>query len=376
MMIRAEHVLVLGAIVVGCGGETAASQGAISPPAPAIAPTPPPPPPPPVAAEAPKPARPSQAEVAKKTLQSIVEAQNARDAAKIASVYAEDAVLVVPGPVPSVAPQRVTLTGREAIQKSYAELYAGVSNLRFGFSRVWQKDDVVVSEWVTTFKHSGNLMGMKATDRLAGIMGVSVSWMTPEGLVKREHRYFDTATIAGQVGLAKAKVRPVVVSVPTQWETVAPREGDDKNVDLLKAVYAGFEKKSEADFLGALSDSPVHEDYSEPEAARGKDAAKKGFADFTKAFPDIKLKVDNAWGVGDFAIAEVTMEGVQKGPLGPLPPSNKAVKVSSVDIAKINKDGKVHQVWTFGDQTDVLVQIGVVKPAPAPKPDKKDAPKK
>ena len=120
----------------------------------------------------------------------------------------------------------------------------------------------------------------------------------------------------------------------------------------------------------------MHEDYSEPEAARGKDAAKKSIADFTKTFPDGKIKVENAWGVGDYAIAEVTFEGTQKGPLGALPPTNKKVKVASVDIAKINKDGKVQTVWTYGDQADVLVQLGIVKPAAKVEPPKPALPKK
>lgn len=377
MTIRAAHLAVLGAIVVGCAGGNDASSGAVAPPAPTtVAPPPPPttPAPPPVATEAPKPAAPSMAELANKTLAIVVEGQTARDAKKVATAYADDAEITVPAPVPAVGPQRMTLTGKDAIQKSYEEFYAAVTNHRFGFSRVWIKNDVVVSEWISTFKHSGNLMGMKASDKLAGVVGVSIAWLTPEGLVKKEHRFFDTATIAGQVGLSKAKVRPVMVNVPSKWETFTSKEGDDKNVDALKAVYGAFEKKAEADFLGALVENPVHEDYGMPEAERGRDAAKAGFAMFTKAFPDMKLSVDHALGVGDYAIAEVTMTGTNKGPFGPMPASNKAIKVTNVDIGKL-KDGKLHTVWSYGDQTDVLVQLGAVKPPPKPEAPKAPAKK-
>ncbi|MDB4997430.1 MAG: hypothetical protein JWM74_4862 [Myxococcaceae bacterium] len=372
-MIRAKHVLVLGAVVVGCGGESDASKGAVSPPpANAIASSVPQSPVAPSAPEEPpKPAAPTLAELAKQTLLGLVSAQNARDAKKAAAVYMEDAVLVAPGPVSTVSPQRVTFTGRDAIEKSYQELYAGTSNNKFGIARVWVKGDVVVTEWVSLFKHSGTLMGLKATDKLAGINGVSIAWLTPEGLVKQEHRYYDTLTIAGQVGATKQKVRPVVVGVPVAPDMVAAKEGDDKNVHFLETIYGAFEKKSDTDFLGVLSDNTVHEDYAEPDAARGKDAAKKAMLDFTKAFPDGKIKIDNAWGVGDYAIAEVTFDGTQKAPLGPIPASNKHVKVQSVDIAKINKDGKVSHVWTYGDQADVLVQLGVVKPPAAPAAPKK-----
>lgn len=375
--IRAAHATlsVLGAIVVGCAGGNDASSGAVVPPAPtAVAPpAPTTPPAPPVATEAPKPAAPSLADLGAKTLSVIVDAQTSRDAKKIVTAYADDAEITMPGPVPAVAPQRVTITGKDTIQKAYEELYAGISNHKFGFSRVWVKNDVMVSEWISTFKHSGNLMGMKATDKLAGVTGVSVAWLTPEGLVKKEHRFFDTATIAGQVGLTKNPVRPVMVNVPAKWETFVAKDGDDKNVDALKAFYSGLEKRNEADFLGSLTENPVHEDFGMPAAERGRDAAKGAFAMFTKAFPDLKFTVDHSWGVGDYAIAEITVTGTQKGAFGPIPPSNKAVKITNVDIAKL-KDGKIATVWSYDDMADGLVQLGVLKPPPKPPaPAKTDA---
>lgn len=377
--IRAAHLAtlaMLGAIVVGCAGGNDASSGAVVPPAPTpVAPPAPTAPPAPVATEAPKPAAPSLADLGAKTLSTIVDGQTSRDAKKVATAYADDAEITMPGPVPAVAPQRVTITGKDAIQKAYEELYAGISNHKFGFSRVWVKNDVMVSEWISTFKHSGTLMGMKATDKLAGVTGVSIAWLSPEGLVKKEHRFFDTATIAGQVGLTKNPVRPVMVNVPAKWETLTSKEGDDKNVDSLKAFYGGLEKRNEADFLGSLVENPVHEDFGMPAAERGRDAAKASFAAFTKAFPDLKFNVDNSWGVGDYAIAEITVTGTQKGAFGPIPPSNKAVKITNVDIAKL-KDGKIATIWSYDDMADGLVQLGVLKPPPkpsAPAPAKPDA---
>jgi len=379
--IRAAHApamwAVLGAIVVGCAGGNDASSGAVVPPAPtAVAPpAPTTPPAPPVATEAPKPAAPSMVDLYTKTLTTFTEGQTSRDAKKTASAYADDAEITMPGPVPAVAPQRVTVTGKDAITRAYEELYAGIANHRFGFSRVWSKNDVIVTEWISTFKHSGNLMGMKATDKLAGVTGVSIVWLTPEGLVKKEHRFFDTATIAGQVGLTKNPVRPVMVNVPAKWETIASKDGDDKNVDSLKAFYGALERRSEADFLGALVENPVHDDFGMPAAERGHDAAKSNFATFTKAFPDLKFAVDHAWGVGDYAIAEITATATHKGPFGPIPASNKPVKITNVDIAKL-KDGKIHTMWSYDDMTDGFVQIGVVKPPPkpaAPAPPKPDA---
>jgi ketosteroid isomerase-like protein/predicted ester cyclase len=345
---RAGHLLlVLGAFAFGCGGGTE-TKSPVTPQPSATAPEPTP-----TASEEakpPPPAAPPIVETAKKTLTGLADAQVAHDAKRTAALYTEDAVLTTPAPA-----GRATITGRDAIEKSWKDWYAGIANPRFGFSRVWiASDGTVITEWVSTFKHL-------ESGKLAGVVGLSVATLTPDGLVKSEHRYYDTVTIAGQVGISKAKVRPMVVNVPSSAETFVAKDGDEKNIEKAKAMYAAVEKHSETDFLAVVDEhNPVHENFAHSETVRGIEAAKQELAEHGKALPDVKIKVDGAWGVGDFAIAEVTVEGT-------FAPAKKPVKISSVDVVKI-KDGRVKHVWSWADRADLLLQIGEMKPPATPKP--------
>src|SRR3954471_13897339 len=98
---RAEHFMVLGAIVVGCAGGNGApsTSGATAPTSTAVAPTPPTPDPPAATTdEAAKPATSSTAENLKKTLAAFAEAHAYRDAKRAVALYTDDAVLVGPAP--------------------------------------------------------------------------------------------------------------------------------------------------------------------------------------------------------------------------------------------------------------------------------------
>ena len=317
------------------------------------------PPPPAATAEAPnadaKP-QPTMAELQERTLKSYVDAMNARDAKKLAALYAEGAVVKAAG-----APDA---TGRDAIGASYQKLFDAFSTYKMAPSRVWTKDDVVVAEWAFNATHTGDLWGIKATEKPVGAQGVDVMWFDKDGLVKEHHVYYDGATILAQIGVSKQKARAVPALPPSAQRVAATGSADEgKNVELAKAMSAAIESKKEADFVAALTDDAEFEDLTMPLPSKGKAEAKKFFKAMVTAFPDAKVETHNAWGVGDFVISESTMTGTNKGAFFGLPATKKAVSVRSLDIVQV-KDGKIAKGWSYSNAADFMQQLGHM---PAPK---------
>jgi hypothetical protein len=60
----------------------------------------------------------------------------------------------------------------------------------------------------------------------------------------------------------------------------------------------------------------------------------------------------------------MTFVGTQKGAMGPIKASNKAVKSHMVDI-QLLKDGKATREWSYGNSAELLVQIGAMPPIAA-----------
>ncbi len=335
-----------------CGGDEVKPQP-VTPVAPPVEA----PPPPVVEApkEEPKPA-PTMAELQKKTSEGIAMGMNAHDAKKIASFYTENAVIKFAG-MPD-------LVGREAIAAMWQRNFDFASNSKGGASRVFVKGDVVVVEWTWSGTQTGEMMGMKATEKPVGATGVDVMWFAPDGLVKEQHTYTDMGTIMSQIGVSKAKGRPVpTVTAGAPAVVVSMNAADDsKNVDTVNKMWAAIEKKSEADFVANVTDDGTWDDMTMPETMKGKAAGKKWLADITKAFPDMKVTSTNAWGFGDFVVTETTATGTQKGAFMGIQPTKKSVNLHMVDVVQF-KDGKIVKGTTYGNGGELMMQLGLL-PAP------------
>jgi steroid delta-isomerase-like uncharacterized protein len=350
--------LAVGFLLMACGGEEAKPQPEV-PATPAMTP-----PAPATTAEAPKEEpKLSLAELQKKTLTGYGEAMNAHDAKKVAALYTETAVVNVAG-TPGEA------KGRDAIAAQYQHLFDAFATFKSAPSRIWMKGDAVIVEWGFTGTHSGDLHGIKATEKPVGTMGVDVIWFSPEGQIKEQHTYYDMGTMMSQIGLSKQKARGVPTLAATPVVAVSNGTADEtKNVEAATKMWAAFDTKSEADFLGGTADDVTWDDMTQPEASKGKAAGKKFFNAMTKAFPDAKSTSTHAWGVADFVISEGTFSGTHKGALFGIQPTKKSVNMHGVDIMQF-KDGKVIKGWSYGNSAEMMSQLGLMPQPGAAKGDK------
>jgi steroid delta-isomerase-like uncharacterized protein len=348
----------LALVLASCGGGAEEVKPIQPPPAPTVASADTAPPATATAKpETLPPAKPTMAEMQKQALQAYADAIGARDAKKVASLYAEDAVLMIPG-VPE-------MKGREAIQKFTQDWFDGFSSTKLGFSRVWTKGDVMAAEWVATGKHTGDFMGVKASNKDTGVQGLSIVWLNQDGAIKADHRYMDMGTTMAQIGASKEKARPVAtLPANTEWITSTGKPEEDKNVEVAKQMYALIDKGDDKGLFSFATDDFVMDDFSVP-AAMKKAEAQKFMQGIFKAFPDLKQSIANTWAIGDYVIVEGVMHGTHKGPLMNIPPTKKTVDLHFVDVIAY-KDGKAKSVSSYSDTVEMMTQLGRMKP-PAPK---------
>ena len=350
-------------LISACGGEgeTMPPPQTPSPPPPMAAPPPEPAPAPP-----PEPAKPSLVELEKQAIRNGIAALNEHDASKFAATFAPDAVSITYGAGEA--------KGREAIASDIQKFFDGFPDFTIAASHAFAKEDVVAFEWVMKGTHKGEFAGIKPTNKQVGIRGATVLWMTPDGLTKQEHRYMDGGTIMAQLGQSKTPVR-AIPTMPTgdpMWHVAKGTPEEEKQSDIVKAMYGAFEKKSDAEFLGAMADDAIWSDMTMPKDVTGKAEAKKLFQAFTKAFPDGKVSTDTVFSVDEFTIAESTMSGTHSGPLGPLKPTKKPVSLHAIDFLTI-KDGKIQGGTSYANSVELLAQTGLL---PKPKAAKAEAEKK
>lgn len=80
---------------------------------------------------------------------------------------------------------------------------------------------------------------------------------------------------------------------------------------------------------------------------------------FLKAFPDLRITIDESVAEGDKVVIRYTSHGTQRGPFIVIPPTGREIAVSSYLTARI-ADGKIVEFWGLDDQLGMLQQIGVI----------------
>ncbi|MBI2393523.1 MAG: ester cyclase [Deltaproteobacteria bacterium] len=348
--------------IVACGGEEAAAPPPATPPPAPVASAPAPAPTPTAPAEPPPAPKPSLAEMQKTAITNSVAAFNAHDAKKAAADYSDDAVMATPG-----MKGMEETKGKAEIEKFFAGLFTGFPDMKIGYSRVFQRGDVLVAEWASAGTNTGEFMGQPATGKKIGFNAASIFWFDANGKVKREHVYYDAMTMMGQMGQGdpKMKVRPpaeVPGGEPT-WLTAAE---DPKTVAAAKGMYEAWEKKDQKAFMDVITDDTVAVMYGEPADQKGKAPAKKAFTEFTKAFPDMKMTTSNQWGFGDIVITEAAGTGTMKGPVMGMKPTNKSGTTHMLDIVEM-KDGKVAKIISYSNNLEFAAQYGLLPPPPKAK---------
>jgi steroid delta-isomerase-like uncharacterized protein len=114
-------------------------------------------------------------------------------------------------------------------------------------------------------------------------------------------------------------------------------------------------------FVSLFADDFVWYDWTQPEPIRDKEAARKYFSSWSKAFPDLSSK-QTARVVGEDSVAgEVEWTGTNSGPMEmrgkEIPPTNKTAIGRGSYFAFI-RGGKIVEFRSHPDVAGIMMQLG------------------
>lgn len=98
-------------------------------------------------------------------------------------------------------------------------------------------------------------------------------------------------------------------------------------------------------------------------SGQGGEDVQKEIGEFIAAFPDMHFTIDQQVSEGDMVATLFTMTATNSGPMGPMPATNKPVKVQGLDLLRI-KDGKLTDRWGYLDSRAMMMQLGMMPPPP------------
>jgi steroid delta-isomerase-like uncharacterized protein len=104
---------------------------------------------------------------------------------------------------------------------------------------------------------------------------------------------------------------------------------------------------------------------SESQEMRGSAPLKAFVEEHLAAFPDWQDKIDFILAEGDRVAYATTSTGTQSGPIGPLPATNKTVRLVSLIIHRFQA-GKIAETWICWENVSLLTQLGHLPNPPGP----------
>ncbi len=135
----------------------------------------------------------------------------------------------------------------------------------------------------------------------------------------------------------------------------------DENKAVVRRWIEGFndgDAQAEAD--ARTSDYVAHFPGAPP---LDSDGWIQATGSFVEAFPDLRLTVQDIMAEGDMVAARVSFSGTHDGPFQGIPPTNKQVAFTSIEMNRM-VDGKVAEHWVEIDLVGLLQQLGALPADP------------
>lgn len=276
-------------------------------------------------------------------LTEMMNAVNAGDAARYASVYMEDAVITIYG--------GGELMGRGAIEQYEIELLREFPGTRLALRSIWQEGASAVVHYAVN--------GQTASRQWMGHEGLLFYKFHPSGLIETERRYLDSLTPMAQLGMldrSPARELPTLPNEPTVH--VARGVADEKaNVEIVRATFAALDSANELEFLAAMAADAVADELVYPHPFIGRGNVKAWFEAWTKAVTDATTEINTILGVGAFVLVETVVSGTLNGPLGRVSASNKPFAVHRAAIFQLENE-KVIRVTGFLNGKELAEAVG------------------
>lgn len=104
-----------------------------------------------------------------------------------------------------------------------------------------------------------------------------------------------------------------------------------------------------------------HDPALPPGAPQGREGFKQAVALYRKAFPDLKLTIDEQAADGDRVVTRWTARGTHGGELFGIPPTGKMATTTGITFSRVS-GGQVMEDWTNWDTLGLMQQLGAVQP--------------
>jgi steroid delta-isomerase-like uncharacterized protein len=134
------------------------------------------------------------------------------------------------------------------------------------------------------------------------------------------------------------------------------------NADILRRLVEAHTAHDYETVAELLADDCVFIDCATGEKSAGRDAVMEAFKKWESAFPDMEIDALNVVSTENGAAGEFLARGIQTGPLGDIPATNKNLEEHFSIIGEV-EGGKFTGMREYYDAMTLMAQLGLVPEA-------------
>lgn len=132
----------------------------------------------------------------------------------------------------------------------------------------------------------------------------------------------------------------------------------EENKKLILEHYESFVEKQDAEAIRKQLASDFRDNEMPPGIPPGPEGAIQLRAMLHRAFPDLRVKIEDIVAEGDRVAIRGTWTGTHQGvlPMMPVPPTNRPFTVTGMVFWRI-RDGKIVERWATMDRLGLQQQV-------------------
>ena len=237
--------------------------------------------------------------------------------------------------------------GPEGYRQFHGMFNAAFSNIHFAVEDRIAEGDLVVTRWLNTAKHTGELMGIPATDIETTSAGMTVSRIA-EGKIVEEWNVWDLVGLLQQVGAVPADRDYYGWGEPSE---LGGDPGDPlSNKMIIVRDTEGLLNQKQASVLDETTslDIAVHNPNSRP-LPKYFDDYKKSMLGFMTSMPDMHVQTHALVAEGDKVAILSTTSGTNLG-------NGKRMVFTGIVLHRI-ADGQIIENWWMLDNYAMMNQM-------------------
>jgi steroid delta-isomerase-like uncharacterized protein len=134
----------------------------------------------------------------------------------------------------------------------------------------------------------------------------------------------------------------------------------EENKAIVRRVNDEVWSEGHLDVIDELiADDFVATVVGAPEQIRGPQGFREFVGLYRKAFPDLRITIDEQFAEGETVVTRWTAIGTNEGELMGMPATGKQATTAGININRIS-GGKLVEGWGIFDQLGLLQQIGAI----------------